>query len=955
MTTAAALSTTELVERLLGLQDADARRELIEHCRLGPAELHDAVLLLVEEALRLLGANPSRALSVCSNAIALADCAGDPFLQAMARMRHADALRTQRRDAEACALYDEAAASFRRLGRPVEAARTRIGWVDSASQLGRHGEALAALRRARRVFIGHGETAALARLSNNAGMAELDHGHYPAALRLCGAAIRLFQSLGEAGESGLGHSHLNHGLALARAGRHREARGELELARAICERIGETAMALRVTRSLGEVEMELGRYSAALRAFESARSVHRSLGVPLGPALARDAATCYLSLNRPLDALAVVADAEKDQHGPGTPLEAIALASRRAAAHLLLGQREQAGAVLDEAGRRFPLGAVQHRAWLAVQRAGLLAAERDPIEVLAAAQHAQNLARSAGMRRLHAESLIIEGVAELARGNTDRAIRAASRARRLARAAGAPPLLRRVYELLGRTAEAEGRRGPACRRYAEAIRQLEREQSGVIFEFRDTFAEDRMGAYERLACLQLEAGHAHEALATVERSKSRALADAISGKVELRPRGTPEARRLVRELAKAREDYAAACAEARRAEGSENAARRDGAGTATRLAALERRVTGLLQRLQIAGGSEGFAELYGAQPSVPLPRLDGGAALIEFFISGADILRFRLDASGVRGVRLAGALPETERLLQAFRLNLEAAERAGEDGRGRLAAQSRAVLQRLHTGLLGGLEEVEAYRSLVIVPHGLLHQVPFHALHDGEGYLVERCAMSYAPSATLYSACLARRRPRSGSALILAYSDGGRLPSAVSEAAAVGEVLRGAMHVEEHATRGVLERAGRGASLVHIAAHARFRPDAPLFSAIELADGPLTTADVFNLDLRARLVTLSACETARSVIGGGDELVGLTRAFLYAGAASLLVSQWRVDDDATARLMTHFYSELRQGATSAEALRLAQVGSICSDTAQNRPVHPFYWAGFQIVGDGGSL
>ncbi|HZQ37529.1 MAG TPA: CHAT domain-containing protein, partial [Dehalococcoidia bacterium] len=140
-----------------------------------------------------------------------------------------------------------------------------------------------------------------------------------------------------------------------------------------------------------------------------------------------------------------------------------------------------------------------------------------------------------------------------------------------------------------------------------------------------------------------------------------------------------------------------------------------------------------------------------------------------------------------------------------------------------------------------------------------------------------------------------------------------------------------------------------------VAAHGWFRPDAPLFSGFQLEDGPFLTADVYDLDLRASLVALSACETGRSVIGGGGELPGLSRAFLYAGAAALLVSQWRVDDLSTAELMTRFYAELAGGAPPPSALRAAQLAILTGDMAQNDRAHPFFWAGFQVIGAAGGV
>ncbi len=114
----------------------------------------------------------------------------------------------------------------------------------------------------------------------------------------------------------------------------------------------------------------------------------------------------------------------------------------------------------------------------------------------------------------------------------------------------------------------------------------------------------------------------------------------------------------------------------------------------------------------------------------------------------------------------------------------------------------------------------------------------------------------------------------------------------------------------------------------------------------------MTTAEIFNLRLLGSLVVLSACETGRSGLGAGDELVGLARAFLYAGASALLVSQWSVEDAATAALMRHFYQALQAGAGRAAALRSAQIELLSGRAAPDWACHPFYWAGFQLIGDG---
>jgi CHAT domain-containing protein len=150
--------------------------------------------------------------------------------------------------------------------------------------------------------------------------------------------------------------------------------------------------------------------------------------------------------------------------------------------------------------------------------------------------------------------------------------------------------------------------------------------------------------------------------------------------------------------------------------------------------------------------------------------------------------------------------------------------------------------------------------------------------------------------------------------------------------------------LDDQATLAALREQAPTADVLHLACHGQFRPDSPLFSSLRLADGWLTVRDAYNLDLPNGLVTLSACETGMNAIAPGDELIGLARGFLSAGAPSLLVSLWTVDDESTAMLMTSFYTRLRAGDGPAAALRQAQ-----RQTLESYP-HPFFWSPFVLFG-----
>ncbi len=148
----------------------------------------------------------------------------------------------------------------------------------------------------------------------------------------------------------------------------------------------------------------------------------------------------------------------------------------------------------------------------------------------------------------------------------------------------------------------------------------------------------------------------------------------------------------------------------------------------------------------------------------------------------------------------------------------------------------------------------------------------------------------------------------------------------------------------EDATLDKVRAAARDSDLLHLAAHGLFRPEAPLLSSIHLSDQWMAVQDVYDLDLKASLVTLSACETGLGHDEGGDDMVGLVRGFLHAGASSLLVSLWMVDDTSMTDLMIRFYTYWLAGKSKSQALQQAQLDLM------KQYEHPYYWAPMVLVG-----
>jgi CHAT domain-containing protein len=296
----------------------------------------------------------------------------------------------------------------------------------------------------------------------------------------------------------------------------------------------------------------------------------------------------------------------------------------------------------------------------------------------------------------------------------------------------------------------------------------------------------------------------------------------------------------------------------------------------------------------------------------------------------------------------------------------------------------------LYQLLLAPVESRTNGKDLIIIPDGPLSVVPFDALlerrvnpqGDSGGalpYVLRDHAVSYAYSATVLLQGLRRNIERPADAFV-GFAPGFAetadraqsvrpLPASRQEVTNVREMFddragffggwfsdRSRIYVGADATAGRVKSAGlERYRYVHLATHAVVDENHPALSRLLFAAengsadyGVLTLGDVYNLRLTADLVVLSACDTGRGEIARGEGIIGLTRGFLYAGASSLLVSLWPVSDEATARLMLDFYTELLKGQTKARALREAKLRSL---TRNPEHAKPFYWSSFVLVGD----
>jgi len=243
-------------------------------------------------------------------------------------------------------------------------------------------------------------------------------------------------------------------------------------------------------------------------------------------------------------------------------------------------------------------------------------------------------------------------------------------------------------------------------------------------------------------------------------------------------------------------------------------------------------------------------------------------------------------------------------------------------------------------------------KHLVIVPHEDLTYVPFQALQDPSSgsFVAENFQVSYAPSATILGLLTDKPRIKDGRLLAVANPS---IEAARTEVKTIGRLYPGRSKIvaDTPISKEDLKTWVATYNLVHLSVHGQFEESDPLLSYLELnsaspQEGRLTAAEMFGLPLpRGSMVVLSACETGRVTATHANELLGMERALLYAGASDLVLSAWEVDADSTALWMENFYREA-QGASPAEAARLASLAV----KAHPEYRHPYYWSPFLLTG-----
>jgi tetratricopeptide (TPR) repeat protein len=944
------MNKEEFAGALISAPDASARCSLIDD---HPQFMQlDLVQALKDQADQLEQDDARQALAIGLIAGEIAEQLNQDEARAWAMWTQANAHDFLAENESAVRCYQRAAELFNRAGKPVEAARTAIGQMFTLMQLGQFDQSQQLAESARTVFIEHNDVISLAKVDMNLGNLHYQQGKYTQALEDYRGATKSFVSLDETLYGAM--NQINQANALIMLDDFLGAEQMHEAARPVFEQADLRTAAASVDYDLALLQYARGNYTEAFRTFERARAMFSSLDLQVNLAMTDlEESNLYLDLNLPDEALRLAEKAEAAFTEMGMTFELARSKANHGLALARLGQAEKALALLAETQALFL--SLENEASVAhtdLQRAEVLVQSKqyEPAKLLAA--KAAQTYEKLGMKTRQAYAHIFGANVLADEGQWTASLKELQAATQVLADLNAPWLSQRIDTCRGRIHEGMGEIDLAISCYQRAAENIEQMAATLAAdEQRSAFVGDKLAPYEALVTL-----HAAEnpalAFTWAEQARSRSLLNLLAAGV--RPKvhidDEMDAKRAER-LQQIRDELNWLYTRLTRGVApGETGAPVAGPETWGKIEEREREATSIWRSLQ--GRHAEQLSLIREAPLTPADiqqDLPAGTTLVEYFIARGQVIAFVITPQDVRSFQI-GPVSDVLALMGSLAFQFSKFQFGAayyQRHRDALLHSTQEILQKLGEKLITPLwNELSSAKALIIIPHGPLHSLPFQSLRVDGKHLIETYAVSHAPSAAVLKFCW--KKPDhsivAGKPLLVGVPDE-RISHVRTEIEKLSAIMADAdVLLGEEATFERVKEFASSSSVLHLAAHGLFRPEAPLLSSIHLADRWLAVQDIYDLELKATLVTLSACETGLGHDAGGDDLVGMVRGFLHAGAASLIVSLWTVDDESMTHLMTKFYSHWLAGRSKVEALRQAQLELL------KEYEHPYYWSPLILTG-----
>lgn len=940
----------EQLTSFFALETSQARRQWLQHhC---PARSEALIQHLWNEAERLERRDPHQVDVATQIAHDLAIAWQDRELEAVAYRIEASRYRALGEHDLALLRYRAATSLYQQLGLTDEAARTTVGIIDTLMYLSQYSDALQlaawAIDHMRRI----GDEAVLSRLLVNQGNIYARTGDLVAAQQAYAEARQQFATLGQTHH--LAMVEANEANILTTLNEFRQAEERYHQARSHFATAELPSAVAQVDHNLGYLAFMQGNYQRALQLFSQARHTFTTQQSTIDVAytdLYR--AEIYLALNLWPEVLEVARTTRPIFEAALMQWESGQLLLIEAAALLQLNHFQTAEALLARAEQIFT--AEKNSFWVAVTattQAVLAWRRKDLLRARQRLQESWQTFTTTGVTSRAAQCAIWLGEIALATGELAEARAQFTAALALIGTTPLPVITYAGHFGLGRIYQRLQAIDLAIQHYTLAVADLERAQLTIGAEdYKMAFRQDKLPVYETLILLYLEQNtldSMHAAFTLVEQTKARGLLDAMAHRDETDRLAVPDELLARYETIKQELNwYYHKLQTPPEPAADQPAHQRSWQGTIrqyeTNLVELQKR----WRHPDLAAAPHN--PIWTVSSAEMQQALPPSTLLLEYYTTEQAVVVFGLSQEDmwIRQLPISrGALAEQ---LDALRFQMNKFS-YGSAYRHRHAAallqSTNELLVTFYAQLIAPLPEIHSFQQLIIVPHGLLHYLPFHALRQHEQYLLETHALSYAPSATVLHRVLTNQYlvPHDPP-LIFGVTDAS-IPQVEIEITGLRDLFPTArVYCGPEATATKLLTEPWRPPFLHISTHAMFRGDNPDFSSLRLADKWLSVKEIYHLATTAPLVTLSACETGRNEIKIGDELIGLCRGFFSHGTQALVVSLWRVEDQATAELMVDYYAALKGGLPVYQALRQAQLALLA-----RRP-HPYYWAPFLLTGN----